>query len=235
MPRPPLAGFSRRLNQIETASLPPGEQVDHLDCGGQLEARMYELEVVRAWERESAALQPTSSAPAWRPGAVRLRPGGRARRRVVSKLRQVPRLVQAARDNIRECPASSSRSLETWRGTLRFIESDLPRACAALDRSANPRRFSRKHRASHGGITSYLGYLETTWLHAPSILQLGRAGSSRNSSSMKAFAQCRETAAIAERELTRSREFRRVAGRINGGDPLEAWRHNKGNASEPGT
>ena len=49
-------------------------------------------------------------------------------------MRQVPRLVQAAQDNIKDCPGIYVKvGLETWRGVLRFIESDLPRAFASLD------------------------------------------------------------------------------------------------------
>ena len=55
-------------------------------------------------------------------------------RRVVSKLRQVPRLMQAARDNIKDPPGIFVKvGLESLRGTLRFINDDLPRAFSRLD------------------------------------------------------------------------------------------------------
>ena len=55
-------------------------------------------------------------------------------RRVLSKLRQVPRLMQAARDNIKDPPGIFVKvGLESLRGTLRFIEDDLPRAFGGLD------------------------------------------------------------------------------------------------------
>jgi hypothetical protein len=47
-------------------------------------------------------------------------------RRVVSKLRQVPRLVQAARDNIKESPGIFVKTgLESWRGVLSFMDDDI--------------------------------------------------------------------------------------------------------------
>ena len=53
---------------------------------------------------------------------------------MVSKLRQVPRFVQAATDNIKERPGIFVKTgLETWRGVLSFIEKDLPRAFSRLD------------------------------------------------------------------------------------------------------
>ena len=55
-------------------------------------------------------------------------------RRVLSKLRQVPRLMQAARENIKDPPGIFVKvGLDTWRGTMTFIELDLPRAFSAVD------------------------------------------------------------------------------------------------------
>ena len=55
-------------------------------------------------------------------------------RRVVSKLRQAPRLIQAARDNIKYPPGIFVKAgVETLQGTLSFIEEHLLRAFAGLD------------------------------------------------------------------------------------------------------
>ena len=54
-------------------------------------------------------------------------------RRVVSKLRQTGRLLQAARDNIKEPPGIFVKvGIETMRGALKFIDDDLPRAFELL-------------------------------------------------------------------------------------------------------
>src|SRR6185503_18502241 len=55
-------------------------------------------------------------------------------RRVLSKLRQVPRLIQAARDNVKDPPGIFVKvGIETMRGALTFIEDDLPRAFSNVD------------------------------------------------------------------------------------------------------
>src|SRR5215203_2966021 len=46
-----LAGFSRRLHQIEPSHLSPTERVDHPIVAASIEARMFDLESVRPWER----------------------------------------------------------------------------------------------------------------------------------------------------------------------------------------
>ena len=53
---------------------------------------------------------------------------------MLSKLRQAPRLIQAARDNVKEPPGIFAKvGLETLRGVLKFIEHDLPRAFSGVD------------------------------------------------------------------------------------------------------
>src|SRR5687768_2916333 len=46
-----LAGFSRRLHQIDPALLPATERVEHPIVAANIEARMFELETVRTWDR----------------------------------------------------------------------------------------------------------------------------------------------------------------------------------------
>src|ERR671920_378789 len=46
-----LAGFGRRLHQIDASVLPPVEQVEHPIVAANVEARMFELEAVRSWDR----------------------------------------------------------------------------------------------------------------------------------------------------------------------------------------
>ena len=53
-----LAGFGRRLQQIDPALLPRAEQVEHAIVASNVEARMHELENVRTWERNSSTVWP---------------------------------------------------------------------------------------------------------------------------------------------------------------------------------
>src|ERR687891_132957 len=46
-----LAGFSRRLYQIDSAHLSPTEQVEHPIVASNIEARMFDLEAVRTWDK----------------------------------------------------------------------------------------------------------------------------------------------------------------------------------------
>ena len=105
---------------------------------------MYELEAVRTWDRSPQMYADTIGIGLAGQALFGYAPEAERARRVVSKLRQVPRLVQAARDNIKESPGIYVKTgLESWRGVLTFIEKDLPKAFCLARRPAHPRRPGR--------------------------------------------------------------------------------------------
>jgi uncharacterized protein (DUF885 family) len=233
-----LSGFGRRLHQIDPSVLSKVERVDHPIVAAGIEARMYELEVVRSWERNPQIYAEIIGSSLAGQALFAYAPEAERARRVVSKLRQVPRLVQAARDNIKECPGIFVKvGLESWRGTLRFIESDLPRAFAGLDDLHILGDLADTSTEAASSIKSYLDYLENDLApRAKASFRLGRErfeqklkledGVDTGSDRLLAIAM-RELAAVQE-------EFRKVAGRLNGGDPIEAWRKAKEQHPAPG-
>jgi len=233
-----LSGFLRRLNQIDPALLSPHEQVDHPIVAANLEGRMYELEVVRTWERNPQVYADIIGTSLASQALFAYAPEAERARRVVSKLRQVPRLVQAARDNIKDCPGIFVKvGLETWRGTLKFIESDLPRAFAGLDDLHILGDLADTSTEAGAAITSYVEYLENDL--APRAKASFRLGREKFEQKLKLEEGITLSAdkllTIALRELHEvQEEFRTVAGRLNGGDPIEAWRHTKEKHPEPG-
>ena len=234
-----LAGFSRRLNQIDPTVLGPGERVDHPIVVANIEARMHELEVVRTWERNPQVYADVVGTSLAGQALFAYAPEAERARRVVSKLRQVPRVVQAARDNIKDCPGIFVKvGLETWRGALKFIESDLPRAFSRLDDLHILGDLADTSTEAASAITAYLAYLENDL--APRAKASFRLGRERFEQKLKLEEGITLSAdrllAIAERELHEvQEEFRSVAGRLNGGDPVAAWRKAKDEHPEPGT
>jgi uncharacterized protein (DUF885 family) len=233
-----LSGFGRRLHQIDPTHLSRVERVDHPIVAASIEARMYELEAVRSWERNPQIYSEIVGSSLAGQALFAYAPEAERARRVVSKLRQVPRLVQAARDNIKECPGIFVKvGLESWRGTLRFIESDLPRAFSGLDDLRILGDLADTSTEAAASIKSYLDYLETDL--APRAKASFRLGRERFEQKLKLEDGVEIGAdrllAIALRELSAvQEEFRKVAGRLNGGDPIDAWRRAKEEHPEPG-
>ena len=50
-----LSGFGRRLHQIDPATLPPTERIEHPIIASHVEAQVFEYEDVRTWERRPSA------------------------------------------------------------------------------------------------------------------------------------------------------------------------------------
>jgi uncharacterized protein (DUF885 family) len=234
-----LSGFGRRLHQIDAAVLPAVEQVEHQIVASNIESRMYELEVIRTWERNPQIYSDVLAMSLAGQALFAYSPEAERARRVVSKLRQVPRLVQAARDNVKDAPGIFVKiGLEAWRGTLKFIESDLPRAFSTLDDLHILGDLADTSTEAGAAISSYIEYLENDL--APRAKASFRLGRERFEQKLKLEEGISLSAdrllTIALRELHEvQEEFRTVAGRVNGGDPLEVWQRAKEQHPAPGT
>src|SRR5205085_4576424 len=129
-----LAGCARRLDSIPHEQLPLREQIDHQIVSSNIRARQFELEATRSWERNPHVYADTLASSLAAQSIFAYAPETDRARRVLSKLRQVPRLVQAARENIKEPPAIFVKvGIDTWRGAMAFIDADLPKAFHNLD------------------------------------------------------------------------------------------------------
>ena len=233
-----LAGFGRRLQQIDPTMLPPTEQVEHPIVVSNIEGRMHELETVRTWERNPQIYADALGASLAGQALFNYAPEADRARRVVSKLRQAPRLVQAARDNVRDCPGIFVKiGLETWRGVLKFIESDLPRAFSSLDDLHILGDLADTSTEAAHAIQAYIEYLETDLApRAKASFRLGRENFERKLKLDEGIPLSADRLlSIALRELHEvQEEFRTVAGRMNGADPMTAWRRAKEQHPEPG-
>jgi uncharacterized protein (DUF885 family) len=233
-----LAGFSRRLHQIDPALLPPTERIEHPIVGANIEGRMFEFETIRTWERNPQVYADAIGTSLASQALFNYAPVPERARRVVSKLRQVPRLVQSAQENIKECPGIFVKiGLETWRGTLKFIESDLPRAFSSLDDLHILGDLADTSTEAATAIKSYIEYLENDLApRAKASFRLGRDNFEQKLKHEEGITLGADRLlTIALRELHDvQEEFRSLAGRLNGGDPVAAWRQAKEEHPEPG-
>jgi uncharacterized protein (DUF885 family) len=233
-----LAGFARRLHQIDPSHLTPAERVDHGVLRSQIEARLHEAEELRPWEKSPQPYAELLGASLAGQAMFAHAPEPERARRVVSKLRQVPRMTQAARDNIKECPGIFVKvGLEAWRGMLRFVSVDLPRAFSSLDDLHILGDLADASTEAEHAITSYINYVETDLApRARASFRLGRERFERRLQLEEGISLSAERLlTIALRELTETQAaFREAASRLGAGDPLEAWRRAKDEHPAPG-
>ena len=226
-----LAGFGRRLRQIEPAQLSPREQVDHRIVGASLDARVFDLDQVRTWERSPQYYADVLASSLAGQMLFAHAPEKDRAQRILSKLRQVPRFVQAARDNIKE-PAGIFVKVaqDTWRGVVDLIERDLPRAFSSLDDLHLLGDLADASTEAVGAIADYQGYLESDLApRAKASFRLGRASFEQKLKLEEGIGlDADRLLQIVLPELNDVQEqFREVAGKLGTGDPLEVWRKAK--------
>ena len=233
-----LAGYLRRLGDIAPEGLTRVERLEHGMLTAHIRGRMLELEDVRTWERNPQYYADTLASSMAGQALFSHAPAAERARRVLSKLRQAPRLIQAARDNIKDPPGIFVKvGLETMRGALTFIEDELPRAFSSVDDLHLLGDLADAQAEASQAIGAYLVYLETDV--APRARASFRLGRDRFEQKLKLeeglSLPVDRLLAIATRELTTTQEaFRALAGRMNGGDPLEAWARTKRKHPAPG-
>jgi uncharacterized protein (DUF885 family) len=226
-----LAGFARRLDAIPVAPLPETEQVEHTIVASNIRARQFDLEGTRSWERNPQVYADIIASSLAAQAIFDYAPEHERARRILSKLRQTPRLIQAARDNIKEPPAIFVKvGLDTLRGVMSFINTDLPRAFHSLDDLHLLADLADASTEAVESIGEYVDYLENDVRpRAKASFRLGRDNFEQKLRLEEGISlPIDRLLAIAERELHATQEeFRTLAGRLNGGDPIESWRKAK--------
>ena len=226
-----LGGFARRLAAIDPTRLTDTERLERPALESNIRSRLFELEHVRTWERSLqhyAEILATSLA-----GQVLFdyAPLAERARRVHSKLRQVPRMIQSARDNIKDPPGIYVKvGLESLRGTLRFINDDLPRAFGDLGDLHLLGDLSDAATEAVTAIAGLIEYLEKDLApRSKGSFRLGREKFEQKFQLDEGITVGSDRLlSIAMRELQATQEeFRRVASRLNGGDPMAAWQRAK--------
>src|SRR5438477_84856 len=233
-----LAGYLRRLDEIDKEGLTGIEKLEHRMLTSHLQGRMFELEAVRTWERNPQFYSDLIASSLAGQTLFSHAPAAERARRVLSKLRQTPRLIQAARDNIKEPPGIFVKvGIETMRGALKFIDEELPRAFADVDDLHLLGDLADAQMEASNAVGAYVQYLETDV--APKARASFRLGRDRFEQKIRLeeglSVPLERLLSIATRELAATQAaFKELAGRMNGGDPLEAWARTKAEHPKPG-
>src|SRR5438034_6932215 len=233
-----LAGYLRRLDEIKPEGLTDIERLEHRMLRANLQGRMFELEDIRTWEKNPQYYADTLASSIAGQALFTHAPAAERARRVLSKLRQTPRLIQAARDNIKDPPGIFVKiGLETMRGALKFIDYDLPRAFASVDDLHLLGDLADAQTEASHAVASYVQHLETEIApRARASFRLGRDNFEQKLRLEEGLSMpVDRLLAIATRELKSTQEaFRSLTGRMNGGDPLTVWARMKAEHPAPG-
>jgi uncharacterized protein (DUF885 family) len=233
-----LGGFARRLAAIDPTRLTDTERLERPALDASIRGRLFELENVRTWERNPQCYGDLLSTSLAGQVLFDYAPLAERARRILSKLRQVPRLMQSARDNIKDPPGIYVKvGLESLRGTLKFIDDDLPRALGGLHDLHMLGDLADASTEAALAINGCISYLENDL--APRARAPFRLGRERFQQKLQwdegIGLDADKLLAIAMRELRATQdEFRRVAGRVDAKDPMAAWARAKADHPAPG-
>ena len=226
-----LGGWSRRLEGILSSTLTSGEKRERKVLADSIRARLFQLEQIRPWQSNPLHYAETLATSLSSQVLFNYAPVSDRARRLVSKLRQVPRFLDAAQENISDPPGLFVRvGLESFAGVLRFVERDLPKVFRNLDDMHILGDLADASTLASNALRNYLVHLRDTV--APRSRASFRLGADRFSTKMQLeegiSTSAQQLLEIASGELQEKKdEFRSVASELAGGS-TGAWETLKG-------
>ncbi len=233
-----LNGFARRLAAMSVEAMAEGDRADHDALTSSVQSRLFELEVVRTWERDPQLYADTIAVSLASQAVFTYAPAPERARRLLSKLRQVPGVLDAARANVRE-PAGIfiKTATETLRGVTSFLDRDLPRALRGVDDLSLLSDLDDASTMARTSIGRYVDELEQDV--APKARASFRLGRERLEQKLKldegVELDVDQLLTIASRELQATRaRFDEVAAKVGKGPAADTWASIKAQHAEPG-
>ena len=226
-----LGGWARRLDGIDPSSLAGDEKLERRMLAGSIQARLFALEEERPWQRNPLHYAETLAASLASQVLFAHTPVADRARRVVSKLRQMPRFLEAARQNITDPPGLFAKvGIESFEGVLTFVERDLPKAFRDLEDMHLLGDLADASTVAVDALRGYLTYLRDTV--APRTRASFRLGPERFTEKLRLEegieVPVERLLKIAQAELEATQEeFKKVASRAHG-DAAKAWQEIKG-------
>lgn len=222
-----FGSFARRLASIRTDALTLDDRLDHAMLEADIRARLLELEKTRNHERNPQLYADTLATTLASQVVLDYAPAAERGRRLVSKLRQVPAVLNAARENVKDPPGLFVKTgVETLRGLLTFLDVDLPRALADLDDLSVLSDLADASAEATAAIGAYVDHLEKeVGPKARGSFRLGRDLFVEKLRVEEGVDLPLERVVdLAERELRQADEqFRRAAAQHGNGGPEAVW------------
>jgi uncharacterized protein (DUF885 family) len=219
--------FQAQLETISPLSLELSDVMDYQIIASNIKSRLLELEQIKSYQRNPQVYSDAISNGLlllamfdYAPAEIRL---GYA----ISKENHVPRLIASARSNVHSIPAASLKiSLESLKGTLSFVQSDLPKAFETVSDQKLLAEFTKSTKRAADAISGYIKDLEKTRPSSETTFAIGK----QNYQAKLKYDEgidipVERLLSIADRELAKEQEeFRKTAFKVDPHrDPMEVW------------
>jgi uncharacterized protein (DUF885 family) len=219
--------FQARLEKVPPLELSFSDVCDYQILVSNMKARLLELEEIKNHERNPQFYSDVISTGLLQIAIFPYSPADSRIRHVIAKEKFIPRLIESARENVRKAPGIFVKvGIESFKGTLSFIKTDLPRAFASVRDEKLQREFRKSTKLAADAVADYIKHLERI-KPDPSV---GFAIGKQNYEAKLKYDEGIEIPLeallkIANRELAKTQdEFRKTASRIDPArDPQAVW------------
>jgi uncharacterized protein (DUF885 family) len=218
----------QELHAFDDATLTPDERVDRRILDGIIDGWLLEQETLENWRRNPMVYASALTDGVHNLMAMESNPPQVRMRRIISKLRQTPALLAAARANITNPPKLfAERGASMMRGASEMLGKDLDLAFASDPNRALRDSLRRAADAVIPQINAYAAYVERDVIpRATGDFRIGAVNIARRYRGEELIDTPLDAmVAIGERELARlQQEFRATANRVAPGkDPQQVW------------
>jgi uncharacterized protein (DUF885 family) len=213
-----IKGFQGRLEKIPPLELPLSDTFDYQILSSNMNARLLELEQIKSYERNPQVYSDPISTGLLQLAMFEYAPAEARLRSVIAKEQLVPRFLDSARANIHKPPAVFLKvAMDSFKGTLSFVQTDLPRAFASVKDTKLQSEFKKSTKTASDALTKYLKRLEETRPDPLTTFAIGKQNYEAKLKYDEGIEIPVDTLLrIAERELSRTQEdFRKAAARID--------------------
>ncbi|HEX5736283.1 MAG TPA: DUF885 domain-containing protein [Blastocatellia bacterium] len=210
--------FQNRLEKIQPLSLSSSDIFDYQIILSNMNARLLELEQIKDFERNPKIYNDVIAQGLLQIAMFEYAPADSRIRHVISKEKQIPRLLESARANLNNPPEIFLKlARESFRGTLSFIQNDLPKAFASVKDAKLQAEFKKSTKTAASAIAKHLKHLESEKPDPQATFAIGRQNFEAKLRHEEGISIPTETLLkIAERELHKTQEeFRKTAAQIN--------------------
>jgi uncharacterized protein (DUF885 family) len=222
-----IRAFQARLEKIPPLELRLSDTFDYQILSANMNARLLDLERIRNYERNPQVYNQPISTGLLQLAMFESAPIDIRLRRVIAKENLVPRLLDSARWNIRKPPAVFLKvAIESFKGTLSFVQTDLPKAFTLANDPKLQREFRKSTKTAAEAIAKYIKHLEGTKPDPEAQFAIGKDNYEAKLHYDEGIEVPVDTLLkIGERELSKTQEqFRKTAVLIDRNrDPMVVW------------
>jgi uncharacterized protein (DUF885 family) len=153
--------FQARLQKIPAIELGLSDILDYQILASNMQSRLLELERIKSFEHNPGLYNDVLSGALLQLASFEYAPLDSRLRHLIAKEKLVPRFLESARANVRTAPPVYLKvAIEGFKGTLDFVQNDLPKAFAAVKDAALQAEFKKTTRAASDALARHLKRLE---------------------------------------------------------------------------